>query len=162
MQRGKKSARPQIEVDDSATSLVSSWCVSGCALCERVGARVSVPCARRAAGVLTRACAPCRGRLLCRLDDMKKERGGAVAPDGDDEGEPADAAAAPRPARLGLGAKFIPHSAALDTRDIGAAGNFLTISHSTLNSPAFLTRRHAQGGLKTALCSKPPPRNHQS
>jgi hypothetical protein len=36
--------------------------------------------------------------------------------------QPDDAAArvAPRPARLGLGAKFIPHSAALNTRDTGA------------------------------------------
>ena len=31
-------------------------------------------------------------------------------------------AAAPRPGRLGLGAKFIPHSAALNTRDTGADG----------------------------------------
>jgi hypothetical protein len=52
-----------------------------------------------------------------RLDDMQKDS----AANESDDGEPIEAAA-PRPARLGLGAKFIPHSAALNTRDLGAEG----------------------------------------
>lgn len=54
---------------------------------------------------------------ICRLDEMQKVSGANKC----DEGEPMEVAA-PRPARLGLGAKFIPHSAALDTRDLGAEG----------------------------------------
>ena len=53
-----------------------------------------------------------------------KQVSGAVGEDSeDDQGEPVSVAAvAPRPARLGLGAKFIPHSAALNTRDTGVEG----------------------------------------
>ena len=55
------------------------------------------------------------------LDEMAAAPGAAKAHESEDEGEPADASE-PRPARLGLGAKFIPHSAALNTRDTGAEG----------------------------------------
>jgi hypothetical protein len=49
-----------------------------------------------------------------------QEASGKTA-DSEDEGELADvvAASAPRPTRLGLGAKFVPHTAAIET---GAAG----------------------------------------